>query len=81
MSDSITTFDQPYAVEVQAGESYFWCACGKSKQQPFCDGAHKGTDFKPLRYIASESTRVFFCGCKQSAAAPLCDGSHKNFKR
>ncbi len=67
----------PYPVEVEDGKSYFWCACGKSAKQPFCDGSHKGSSFAPIKYTADASKKVFFCGCKQSANAPLCDGSHK----
>lgn len=67
----------PYPIEVTAGESYFWCACGKSARQPFCDGSHADTAFRPIKYVAEESTKVFFCGCKHSAIKPLCDGSHK----
>jgi CDGSH-type Zn-finger protein len=78
MSDPVRASDTPYGVEVEAGESYFWCACGKSSKQPFCDGSHKGSDFTPLKYEATESAKVYFCGCKQTASAPLCDGSHKN---
>ncbi len=66
----------PYAVEVEAGKTYFWCACGKSAKQPFCDGSHKGSEFAPVKYTASQSTTVFFCGCKHTHKAPLCDGSH-----
>ena len=66
----------PYPLEVEKGETYFWCACGRSQTQPFCDGSHKGTDFSPVRYTASKDQIVFFCGCKQSARAPICDGSH-----
>lgn len=66
----------PYAVEVSAGKSYFWCACGKSRKQPFCDGAHKGTAFAPVKYTAEKDGKVFFCGCKHSDRRPLCDGSH-----
>ena len=66
----------PYPVEVEAGKAYFWCACGRSKSQPFCDGSHKGTDFTPVKYTAEASKKVFFCGCKHSTKAPLCDGSH-----
>lgn len=78
MSDPITASDSPYPVDVEAGKAYFWCACGRSDTQPFCDGSHKGTDITPIKYQASESSRVFFCGCKQSTDKPLCDGSHKN---
>lgn len=67
---------EPVAVEVTEGKTYFWCACGKSAKQPFCDGSHKGSDFEPVKYTAEKSGKVFFCGCKHSAKAPLCDGSH-----
>ncbi len=66
----------PFAVEVTEGKTYFWCACGKSKKQPFCDGSHSGGEFTPIAWKAPASKRVFFCGCKHSAKAPLCDGSH-----
>jgi len=66
----------PYAVEVEAGKTYFWCACGQSKNQPFCDGSHKGTEFTPVAHKAAQSGRVFFCGCKQSSNRPMCDGTH-----
>lgn len=67
----------PYAVEVEAGKSYWWCACGKSKSQPFCDGTHKGSGFSPVEHKASEAGTVYFCGCKNSSNGALCDGSHK----
>lgn len=67
----------PYAVDVEAGKSYWWCACGNSKNQPFCDGSHKGSPFTPTQYLAEQSTTVYFCGCKHSAHAPLCDGTHQ----
>lgn len=76
MSDAIRASDTPFGIEVEAGKSYFWCACGRSASQPFCDGSHQGTDIVPQKYEAQESGKVFFCGCKASAAAPLCDGSH-----
>ena len=66
----------PYEVTVEAGKKYFWCACGRSQKQPFCDGAHKGTGLVPLPYEAKASGSVWFCGCKKTAGKPLCDGSH-----
>ena len=67
----------PFRVEVQAGRKYWWCACGRSAKQPFCDGSHKGSAFSPIEYKAEKSGPVFFCGCKHSASRPICDGTHK----
>jgi CDGSH-type Zn-finger protein len=77
MSEPHIAQKSPYAVSVEAGKSYWWCACGKSASQPFCDGAHKGTDFTPVEYRAEQSGTVYFCGCKHSANGVLCDGSHQ----
>jgi CDGSH-type Zn-finger protein len=66
----------PYPVAVEAGKTYWWCACGRSKSQPFCDGSHQGTAFSPLEYTATNSDTVYFCGCKHSKLSPLCDGTH-----
>jgi CDGSH-type Zn-finger protein len=66
----------PFPVEVEAGKSYFWCSCGQSAKQPFCDGSHKGTEFNPVKFEATETKKVFFCGCKHSAAPVTCDGTH-----
>ncbi|MFY2825737.1 CDGSH iron-sulfur domain-containing protein [Ruegeria sp. MALMAid1280] len=77
MSDSPTIAQKgPFPVEVTEGKSYFWCACGLSKRQLFCDGSHKGTRFEPVKYTADSGKKVFFCGCKHSANPPLCDGTH-----
>lgn len=76
MSEPVIAQKSPYPVEVEAGKTYWWCACGKSAKQPFCDGSHKGSEFNPKEYKAAESGKVFFCGCKHSANAPLCDGTH-----
>ncbi len=77
MSDTpIVAQKSPYAVEVTAGKTYFWCACGRSAKQPFCDGSHKDTSFAPVKYEAHADKKVFFCGCKTSGKSPLCDGSH-----
>ncbi len=78
MSEAKRVSDTPYAIDVEEGKSYFWCSCGLSQNQPFCDGAHNGTDFQPVQYTASESKKVFFCGCKATKSQPLCDGSHSN---
>jgi len=67
----------PYPVDVEAGQTYWWCACGKSAKQPFCDGSHKGSEFTPVKYTPSASGTVYFCGCKHTATPPLCDGTHK----
>lgn len=76
MADPIVAKKTPIPVEVEKGKSYFWCVCGKSANQPFCDGAHQGTEFTPMKWTAEETKRVFFCACKQTAGKPLCDGSH-----
>jgi CDGSH iron-sulfur domain-containing protein 3 len=68
----------PLPIEVEAGKSYWWCACGQSKKQPFCDGSHKGSAFTPVEYKATEAKKLFFCACKQTANRPLCDGTHKS---
>lgn len=66
----------PFPIEVEEGKNYFWCACGKSAKQPFCDGSHKGTGLTPAKYTATKSQKVYFCGCKHSVNRPLCDGTH-----
>jgi CDGSH iron-sulfur domain-containing protein 3 len=68
----------PFPVEVEAGKTYFWCACGRSSKQPFCDGSHKVTSITPVKFTAEDSKTVWFCGCKSSAKAPFCDGTHKS---
>lgn len=66
----------PYPVEVEAGKSYFWCVCGRSARQPFCDGSHKDTGLAPMKWDCTETGRKFFCGCKHTEKAPFCDGTH-----
>ena len=68
----------PFAVDVEKGKDYWWCSCGKSKSQPFCDGSHKGSEFTPVKYIAEESKTVYFCGCKHSANGAGGEGSHQS---
>jgi CDGSH-type Zn-finger protein len=76
MTTPVRSADSPFAIEVEQGKVYYWCACGKSKSQPFCDGSHKDTTFTPVKFIAEESKTVYFCGCKATKNQPLCDGSH-----
>ncbi len=78
MSDApIIAQKGPYPVEVEAGKNYFWCACGRSSKQPFCDGSHKVTTITPIKYTAEKTGKVFFCGCKRTGSKPTCDGTHK----
>ena len=66
----------PYKVEVEEGKTYFWCSCGQSDKQPYCDGSHKGTSFLPIKFEAEKSRQMYFCGCKQTDKQPFCDGAH-----
>ena len=66
----------PYPVTLEAGKTYYWCSCGKSKNQPFCDGSHKGSEFVPQQIKAEKPETVYLCGCKMSAKKPFCDGTH-----
>lgn len=68
--------NKPIPVELKAGQEYYYCTCGKSANQPFCDGSHKGTDFVPKAFVAEDDGEAYLCQCKQSADAPFCDGSH-----
>ena len=70
----------PFAVAVEKDKDYWWCSCGRSKSQPFCDGSHKVSEFNPVKYTADENKTVYFCGCKRSGKAPLCDGTHKSLQ-
>lgn len=67
---------QPYETQLEAGETYYWCRCGRSQSQPFCDGSHQGTDIEPVAFTAEVSKTVYLCGCKKTADMPFCDGSH-----
>lgn len=78
MTDPVRAADGPFGVSVETGKTYFWCSCGKSSKQPFCDGSHKGSEFNPVKYTAESDKKLFFCGCKATTNQPLCDGSHKN---
>ena len=77
MEDPASPQKNPYKVIVEKGKTYFWCACGLSQKQPFCDGTHKKKGkFKSLKYLASSDKEVWFCGCKRTKHQPFCDGSH-----
>ncbi|MBF0218411.1 MAG: CDGSH iron-sulfur domain-containing protein [Gammaproteobacteria bacterium] len=79
MSDeAVIAQKSPCAVEVTEGQTYYYCSCGRSQKQPFCDGSHRGTDFTPQPFTAEKSETLYLCGCKQTANPPFCDGSHKN---
>ena len=78
MSTPFIAQKAPYPVNVEAGKTYAWCACGRSQGQPFCDGSHAGSGITPIEYEATETKTVFFCGCKHSNNKPFCDGTHKS---
>lgn len=66
----------PYPLELMPG-TYWWCACGRSAKQPFCDGSHKGSGFSPIQFTLEETKKVWLCGCKRTGTKPHCDGTHK----
>ncbi len=76
MADPVIAQKAPFPVEVEAGKTYWWCTCGQSARQPFCDGSHKGSAFTPKAFSALASETAYFCGCKFTHNAPLCDGTH-----
>ncbi|MAM80915.1 MAG: glutamate synthase [Gammaproteobacteria bacterium] len=76
MSEPVVAQKAPYPVDVEEGKNYFWCACGKSTKQPFCDGSHQDTEILPMKYTATDTRTVYFCGCKVTQNQPLCDGGH-----
>lgn len=75
MEEPIIAQKSPYVMELEAG-TYFWCACGQSKDQPFCDGSHRGTSLTPVEFTLTEKKTVAPCGCKHTKTPPFCDGSH-----
>lgn len=77
MSEAVIAKKEPFAVKVEAGKKYAWCACGLSSSQPLCDGTHKETAFTPIVFAAEKSETLYFCGCKRTGGAPMCDGTHK----
>lgn len=67
----------PYEVQVEAGKEYWYCACGKSKNQPWCDGTHEGSGIEPISFVAEKTETAWLCGCRMSEKLPFCDGTHK----
>ena len=67
----------PFETEVKSGKTVYWCRCGRSSNQPFCDGSHKVTALTPIPYTPEKDETVYFCGCKNSGNKPFCDGTHQ----
>lgn len=75
MSEPVCARKGPFIVELDVGD-YWWCVCGRSKNQPLCDGSHKETEFGPLKFTVTEKHKYYLCGCKHSGNKPFCDGTH-----
>jgi CDGSH-type Zn-finger protein len=78
MSSPAVARPKPCLVNVKAGRTYFWCRCGRSQKQPFCDGSHQGSDFSPMEFAAAADDELLLCGCKRTRNGPFCDGAHTN---
>lgn len=76
MAEPVIAQKAPYDVVVSAGKKYWWCACGRSKKQPFCDGSHKDSGLEPVQFTAAKTETVWLCGCKRTGGKPFCDGTH-----
>lgn len=77
MSDPVVAGKDGISVALEADQSYWWCACGRSKNQPWCDGSHAGTDFQPMEFKVETAGNYFLCACKHTASAPFCDSAHE----
>ena len=76
MTDPVVAQKKPCIVELEQGKTYWWCTCGRSQNQPFCDGSHQGTGMEPLSFVAEQDGKRGICACKQTANPPYCDGAH-----
>jgi CDGSH iron-sulfur domain-containing protein 3 len=76
MSGAPTAGRSPYAFAAEAGREYWWCACGKSRSQPLCDGSHRGSGVTPVSFTVEKDGEIWLCGCKRTGTKPFCDGSH-----
>ena len=78
MAEPVVAQAGPFPVDVEKGKKYFWCACGRSKDQPYCDGSHQGSGINPVAFTADATETVYLCGCKRTGESPFCDGTHNN---
>ncbi len=76
-SSDIKQIFSPIEVKLELGKDYYWCSCGRSKSQPFCDGSHKDTEFTPKKFSVDEDKTAWLCTCKKTNNAPYCDGTHR----
>ncbi|AHF07245.1 CDGSH iron-sulfur domain-containing protein [Desulfitobacterium metallireducens] len=78
MDEPVVAGKSPIPVELKKGETYYYCTCGKSDNQPFCNGAHQDTSFTPMAFTAEKDETAYLCACKHTKNPPYCDGSHQN---
>ncbi len=78
MSDAVIADKKPAVLELKPGETYWWCRCGRSSNQPFCDGSHHGTGFEPIEVTVDKTKNYALCQCKRTGNSPWCDGTHSS---
>ncbi|MEE8412303.1 MAG: CDGSH iron-sulfur domain-containing protein [Acidobacteriota bacterium] len=78
MSDPIVADTRPEVLELEPGRTYHWCRCGRSKDQPWCDGSHQGTGIEPIEFTVETHKNYALCKCKKTAESPFCDGTHSS---